>query len=455
MIRTDFLILIFVLSNNLLGVHTTHASSPCAEFLNSVREGASSSEADETKDFMAYLGMLLVHQVIGKTELLRLIEGLERGELLNPIVEEKAETGIASQIQRGGIQGYLDRGRINHEKLLEFAKKTLKEKERVRVKRGEVREETHDTDQKMEFNLVPAGSFEMGEEGEKKRVHLTNSIEVMSTQVTQRHWAELMGENPSEFASGEESITVNINGKLVMMQPNHPVENITWWSVLVFLNRLSERDGLKPAYDLSKMKWIKRTRAENGTLSAESGKIKINAGNYYRLEGYRLPTEAEQEYLLRAAGKANGRYYFGEDEAELRDHAWYKENSDGKTHVVGELKSLDIEGFKFYDVLGNVWEWRWDRPENKLKGGRNPVGSKNAFSRVVLGGSWGSNARGMRWRESYLTRSVVVRSPMIYRNGGVGFRAVRTPRPPFDVFTFSRLKSFLGKMGLRKSNDQN
>ena len=62
-------------------------------------------------------------------------------------------------------------------------------------------------------------------------------------------------------------------------------------------------------------------------------KIKINTNGgaydpyikdiYYQSEGFRLPTEAEQEYILRATGTANGIYYFGDNEAELKDHAWY------------------------------------------------------------------------------------------------------------------------------------
>ena len=62
----------------------------------------------------------------------------------------------------------------------------------------------------------------------------------------------------------------------------------------------------------------------------KSKKIKINANGgvydpyikdiYYQAEGFRLPTEAEQEYMLRAAGTANGKYYFGDkdNDAELR-----------------------------------------------------------------------------------------------------------------------------------------
>ena len=58
---------------------------------------------------------------------------------------------------------------------------------------------------------------------------------------------------------------------------------------------------------------------------------------YYQSEGFRLPTEAEQEYILRVAGTANGKYYFGDNEAELKDHAWYDENSGYKTHLLLDL----------------------------------------------------------------------------------------------------------------------
>ena len=54
------------------------------------------------------------------------------------------------------------------------------------------------------------------------------------------------------------------------MQPDNPVENITWWSALVFANKLSEKYGFKPAYDLSEITWKQGTRAENGTLEVES-----------------------------------------------------------------------------------------------------------------------------------------------------------------------------------------
>ena len=274
-------------------------------------------------------------------------------------------------------------------------------------------------------------------EKDKVEVTLTHPIEVMSTPVTQKQWVEIMGENPSKFTKSEHSTAVNIHGKSIYMQPDHPVESMTWWSVLVFANKLSEQYGLKPAYDLSKIIWKQGTRAENGTLQVESEsegkKIKINANGgvydpyikdiYYQAEGFRLPTEAEQEYMLRAAGTANGIYYFGDNEAELKDHAWYIDNSDDQTHLVAELKPLIIDGKEFYDLLGNVWEWGWDWYESDYPRSHvvNPKGPEAGSSRVLRGGSWYYYAQSVRSanRGSWGPDG---------RYYDVGFRLVRTPK---------------------------
>ena len=336
------------------------------------RTRSEQTDVDGTKGLIAYLGLLLERQIIGDKELLRLIEGLERDEIPNPIHEEDTWVSSTALIHREAIQNYIHKTQINPKELLEWSKKSLKEKERVRVKREETREETKNPYQKIELHPVRAGRFRMGEKAKDKvEVNLTHPIEVMSTPVTQQQWVEIMEKNPSHFSKGGHSIVVSLNGKSIQMQPDNPVENITWWSALVFANKLSEKYGFKPVYDLSEITWKQGTRAENGTLQveseSESKKIKINANGgvydpyikdiYYQSEGFRLPTEAEQEYMLRAAGTANGIYYFGDNKAELKDHAWYKENAHSQTHPVAELKPLIIDGKELYDLLGNVWEW--------------------------------------------------------------------------------------------------
>ena len=82
---------------------------------------------------------------------------------------------------------------------------------------------------------------------------------------------------------------------------------------------------------------------------------------------------------------------------------WYLDNSEGKTHPVGQQQSNELE---LYDMTGNVWEWCWNR-----------LGDSSSRLRVLRGGSWDSKASSCR---------------SVYRNGGglgftwknVGFRLV-------------------------------
>ena len=62
-------------------------------------------------------------------------------------------------------------------------------------------------------------------------------IEVCKYLTTQKMWLEVMENNPSGFKGD-----------------NRPVETVSWWEVLEYCNRLSEKYGLEPVYDLSKSK---------------------------------------------------------------------------------------------------------------------------------------------------------------------------------------------------------
>ncbi|ELX11683.1 hypothetical protein Jab_1c02680 [Janthinobacterium sp. HH01] len=85
-------------------------------------------------------------------------------------------------------------------------------------------------------------------------------------------------------------------------------------------------------------------------------------------------TEAEWEYACRAG--SNGPRY-----GELDDIAWYRENSGGRTCVVGQKQPNQ---WGLHDMLGNVWEWCEDQYDPEVYG----------LYRVFRGGGWADAERG-------------------------------------------------------------
>ena len=69
---------------------------------------------------------------------------------------------------------------------------------------------------------------------------------------------------------------------------------------------------------------------------------------------YRLPTEAEWEAACRAGAPAGAAWSCGDDPAALTAVAWFRENSERRTHAVGG-KAANSLGL--FDLHGNVGEW--------------------------------------------------------------------------------------------------
>lgn len=112
---------------------------------------------------------------------------------------------------------------------------------------------------------------------------------------------------------------------------------------------------------------------------------------------YRLPTEAEWEAACRA-GKETA-YWFGPSERSLKKHAWYDDNSEGRTHELADsVKAGGHENpWGLYDMHGNVWEWCLDwYGEYDQREVVDPCGPAQASDRVSRGGSWASVARRCR-----------------------------------------------------------
>ncbi|MCI0666944.1 MAG: formylglycine-generating enzyme family protein, partial [Methylococcaceae bacterium] len=173
-----------------------------------------------------------------------------------------------------------------------------------------------------------------------------------------------------------------------------PANFITWFQAAEFCNALSEREGFKPCYKIEgrSVEWLRNAN------------------------GYRLPTEAEWEYAVRAGTKSI--YFFGDDARRLGEYAWYSENSGKTVHPVGMRKP---NPFGLYDLLGNVWEWCWDWDgtyNDTIQ--TDPAGPETGDYRVLRGGS--------AWDDpSYLRSAIRIRIQPEFWDEFIGFRCVRSP----------------------------
>jgi formylglycine-generating enzyme required for sulfatase activity len=109
-----------------------------------------------------------------------------------------------------------------------------------------------------------------------------------------------------------------------------------------------------------------------------------------------LPTEAQWEYAAR--GGQSRRWYFGDDESQLKDHAWYGANSGKTLHPVGSTR-LTTHPWGLKDMAGNAWEWVEDcshgsyvnAPANGDKAWEGSNGGDCGY-RVRRGGAWVNDA---------------------------------------------------------------
>ena len=203
----------------------------------------------------------------------------------------------------------------------------------------------------LEMIWVEPGTFMMGSpasepgrgSGETQHeVILTKGFWLGKYEVTQAQWREVMGTSPSYFQDGD----------------NLPVEWVSWDKVNSFCALLNEQ---------------------------ESDEGRIPEGYIYQ-----LPTEAQWEYACRAGSSTVTAY----GDSLSVSQANFKDSSFGQTVDVG---SYEANGWGFYDMHGNVWEWcqDWfgDYPGGSLT---DPAGPLAGTLRVHRGGSWHNGSSSCR-----------------------------------------------------------
>jgi formylglycine-generating enzyme required for sulfatase activity/protocatechuate 3,4-dioxygenase beta subunit len=222
----------------------------------------------------------------------------------------------------------------------------------------------------MRFVLISAGEFMMGSpvgesgrrnnEGPQHKVKLTKPFYMLTTEVTQQQYIQIMGSNPSIFKGA-----------------NNPVEKVSWNDAIEFCRKLSTKTGRKIT----------------------------------------LPTEAQWEYACRAG--TDTRFSFGDDDMLLESYCWYKSNSIKRSRPVATKKP---NAWGLYNMHGNVMEWCNDRfghnyysisPEVDPKG---PSNGQPVF-RVYRGGC-------CIYVSDFCRSATRSGSFQFSRNGATGFRVI-------------------------------
>ena len=193
---------------------------------------------------------------------------------------------------------------------------------------------------KMTFVLIPKGTFMMGstgseqghmdKEGPRHEVTITRPFWLGITEVTQRQYETIMGENPSHTKGLE-----------------NPVEFMSWQDAQKFCKKLSDKSG----------------------------------------KHVTLPTEAEWEYAARAGTQTP--WFWGASARDISYYAVNKSNAEGLNVSEPVGKKLPNQ-WGLYDMIGNAWELVSDIDSAKYdaKDNVDPTGGKaDVGIKIARGGS--------------------------------------------------------------------
>jgi len=192
-------------------------------------------------------------------------------------------------------------------------------------------------------------------------------------------------------------------------RPDYPVVNVTWFDAIAYCNWYSQLNGFSSCYNL--------TTGECDTSQT----------------GYRLPSEAEWEFVAR--GGIYGKNFPWGTDSVAPDSCNYQEYNGVLAALMASFEndhgplpvaSFNATAYGLYDLAGNVSEWCNDWYDSEYYDSslsRDPMGATSGSDRVCRGGDWKRSAEYLRvfQRDNKKPDSL---TKLLYR----GFRIVRRVR---------------------------
>lgn len=245
--------------------------------------------------------------------------------------------------------------------------------------------------------LIPGGTFSMGDtfsEGfaNERPVHTAtvSSFYMARTELKYLDWTNAYAWAVTHGYSFDNSGSVKTNG--------HPVHTVNWYDAVKWCNARSEMEGRTPAY---------YTGPEQ-TNAYRTGRLNLSSVNVrWSANGYRLPTEAEWERAARS-GEVGWRFPWGNTISHSNanyfattiysydlggNNLYHPDYNDGNFPLTSPVGSFPANRYGVHDLIGNVWEWCWDRFDpawysNPSASHKDTHGSDGpTINRIMRGGS--------------------------------------------------------------------